>query len=67
MIQFRLSLHATKSQRSRGHHKFASGSNLLQHGAQSAPRGPELPDVALVRASWDDTSYCAPNKSGLVG
>jgi len=26
--------------------------NLLQHGAQSAPRGPELPDVALVRASF---------------
>jgi len=19
------------------------------------------------KASWDDTSYCAPNKSGLVG
>jgi len=47
-----LSLHATRSQRSRGHHKFASGSNLLQHGAQSAPGGPDLSFLALVRVSF---------------
>jgi len=47
-----LSLNATKSQRSPGHLKSVSGSNLSQRGAQYAPGGPDLSFVALVRASF---------------